>query len=53
MNLFFSTRYSGIFVALLLGGMIAYDMWNMIEDLSISPVRTAYIYYSIINNTVQ
>ncbi len=25
--------------------MIAYDMWNMIEDLSISPVRTAYVYY--------
>ncbi|CAB4030647.1 O-mannosyl-transferase 1, partial [Paramuricea clavata] len=36
-----STRYSGIFVALLLGGMVAFDMWNMIGDLSISPRRWA------------
>ena len=43
----FSTRYSGIFVAFLLGGMIACDMWNMIEDLSISPVRRNFMHNDV------
>ncbi|XP_046845716.1 protein O-mannosyl-transferase 1-like [Xenia sp. Carnegie-2017] len=32
-----STRYSGIFVVALVGLMMGYEMWNMIEDLNISP----------------
>ena len=40
---YFSTRYSGIFAFVLLGLMMACDMWNMIEDLSTSPVRTCFV----------